>query len=153
MPSSHGPQPVRGFARSLGTLLVIIGVLQCAAWGFRVWVLYLLSEGDSWLIVHTVVTLISLGVAVLILRIGILSIRRRPSRHDPAWIATSGLWIAGVGIHRLIAVLTHPSTDPNPRGHLHLSVLFLVLGALLLGIAWIWRRHDLESAVRQSVPV
>ncbi|HTP42100.1 MAG TPA: hypothetical protein VML36_06735 [Nitrospiria bacterium] len=150
-PSPHGPQPVRGYARSLATLLVVIGILQCVAWGFRAWVLYLLGDGDSWLIVHSVVTLISLGVAVLLLRIGMLTFRRRPARRDPAWIAASGLWIAGVGVHRLIAVITHPTTDPSPRAHLHLSVLFMVLGALLLGIAWFWRRNDLHSAVRQGL--
>jgi uncharacterized membrane protein YidH (DUF202 family) len=150
-PSPQQPDFVRDFPKSLGSLLVVIGLLQCAAWGFRVWVLILLSKGDSWLVVHTVVTLISLGIAVLLLRIGLRTLRRRASRRDPAWIAAGGLWIAGVGVHRLIAVLTRPMTDPNPRAHLHLSVLFMVLGGLLLGIAWLWRRNDLNSAVRQGL--
>jgi hypothetical protein len=147
----HAPL-LRGYGKWLGILLIVIGLLQCAAWGFRVWILFLLSEGDPWLIVHTVVTLVSLGAAVLLLRIGIRARRQQPSLSDPAWIAASGLWIAGVGIHRFVAVLTHPMTDPNPRAHLHLSVLFMVLGAVLLGVAWFWKRNDLHLALRHRTP-
>jgi len=143
---------LRGYGKRLGTLLIVIGLLQCTAWGFRVWILLLLGEGDPWLITHSVVTLVSLGAAGLLLRIGIRARRHHPSRSDPLWIAVSGLWIAGVGIHRLIAVLTQPMTDPNPRAHLHLSVLFMVLGAVLLGVAWFWKRNDLHSAERNSPP-
>jgi hypothetical protein len=147
----HAPI-MRGYSQWLGTLLIVIGSLQFAAWGFRVWILFLLSEGDRWLITHSVVTLVSLGTAVLLLRIGIRARRQQHSRKDPRWIAASGIWISGVGIHRLVSVLTHPATDPNPRAHLHLSVLFMVLGVVLLGIAWYWKRNDLDSTVRNSIP-
>jgi hypothetical protein len=141
-----------GYGRRIGLLLIVIGLLQGTAWGFRVWVLILLSEGDRWLIVHTIVTLVSLIAALLLLRIGIRARRQQPSRRDPAWIGASGVWIAGVGVHRFVAVLTHPMTDPNPRAHLHLSVLFMVLGAVLLGVAWFWKRCDPMSTWRDGTP-
>lgn len=150
--AGHHAPILRGYSKWLGTLLIVIGSLQFAAWGFRVWILFLLSEGDRWLITHSVVTLISLGTAMVLLRIGIRARRRQQSRKDPLWIAASGLWISGVGIHRLVSVLTHPATDPNPRAHLHLSVLFMVTGAILLGIAWYWKRNDSDSTERNSVP-
>jgi hypothetical protein len=147
----HAPT-LRGHRKWLGLVLIVIGLLQCTAWGFRIWILILLREGDQWIITHSVVTLVSLGAAVLLLRIGIRARRRQYSRNDPLWIAASGLWIAGVGIHRLISVLTRPATDPSPRAHLHLSVLFMVLGAILLGIAWFWKRDDDQLRVRNRIP-
>lgn len=152
MDAGGRPPFLGGYGRRIGLLLIVIGLLQGAAWGFRVWVLILLSAGDRWLVVHTVVTLVSLGAALLLWRIGVRARREQPSRHDPAWIVASGLWIAGVGVHRLVAVLSHPMTDPNPRAHLHLSVLFMVLGAVLLGVAWFWKRHDPLSAWRDGTP-
>jgi len=148
----HHAPILRGSSKWIGTLLIVIGSLQFAAWGFRVWILFLLSEGDRWLITHSVVTLVSLGTAVLLLRIGIRARRQQHSSKDPLWIAASGLWISGVGFHRLISVLTHPATDPNPRAHLHLSVLFIVIGAILLGITWYWKRNEIDSTMRNSSP-
>lgn len=150
--AGHHAPFLRGYSKWLGTLLIVIGLLQCIAWGFRIWILFLLRAGDRWLITHSVVTLVSLGTAVLLLRIGIRARRQQHSRNDPLWIAASGLWIAGVGIHRLISVLTQPALDPNPRAHLHLSVLFMVLGSILLSIAWYWKREDIHSTVRNSIP-
>lgn len=150
--AGHHTPLMRSYRKWLGNLLIVIGSLQLAAWGFRVWILFLLSEGDRWLVTHSVVTLVSLGAAVLLLQIGIRARRGQHSRKDPLWIAASGLWISGVGIHRLVSVLTNPATDPNPRAHLHLSVLFMVLGAILLGIAWYWKRNDIDSTVRNSSP-
>jgi hypothetical protein len=150
--AGHYAPILRGYSKWLGSLLIVIGLLQGAAWGFRVWVLFLLREGDRWFITHSLVTLVSLGTAFLLLRIGIRTRRQQHSRNDPLWIAASGLWTAGVGIHRLLSVLTQPAMDPNPRAHLHLSVLFMVLGAILLGIAWYWKRSDLHPTVRNSIP-
>jgi len=149
-PPPPGQAPfTRRFGKGLGSLLIIIGLLLCTAWGFRVWILLLLGTGDPWLVTHSVVTAVSLGGAILLLRIGMRTIRQAPSRNDPLWIAGSGLWISGVGIHRLIAVLTQPTTDPNPRAHLHLSVLFMVLGAVLLGVAWFWKPNGVNTPLQE----
>jgi len=150
-PSPSGQaSSTRKYAKGLGSLLIAIGLLLCIAWGFRVWILLLLNAGDPWLVTHSLVAAVSLGAAVLLLRIGLRTIHRLPTRHDPLWITLIGLWIAGVGVHRLVAVTTQPMTDPNPRAHLHLSVLFMVIGAVLLGVAWFWKPTAVDSSLQEK---
>jgi len=132
--------------------LIVIGVLLGMAWAFRVWTIVWLAQGDSSLISHSLVAVISLGAAVLLFLIGLRTVRRQARPADPSWLTGIGLWIAGVGVHRLVAVLTTPSTDPNPRAHLHLSVSFMVIGALLLGTAWFWKRTDSLSSLQDRTP-
>jgi len=133
-------------------VLVVIGLLLGLAWAFRVWTIVLLAQGDSSLISHSLVAVVSLGAAVMLFLIGLRTVRRRARPADPSWMTGIGLWIAGVGVHRLVAVVTNPSTDPNPRAHLHLSVVFMVIGALLLGTAWFWKRADAVSSLQDRTP-
>ncbi|MBI3621899.1 MAG: hypothetical protein HY208_06925 [Nitrospirae bacterium] len=153
MPSSTAHiAPSRPYSSLIGSVLIVIGLLLGMAWAFRVWTILLLAQGDSSLISHSLVAVVSLGAAVMLFLTGLRTVRRRASSSDPSWMTGIGLWIAGVGVHRLVAVVTNPSTDPNPRAHLHLSVAFMVIGALLLGTAWFWKRADTVSSLQDRTP-
>jgi hypothetical protein len=151
-PGAYAPSTPQPYPIFFGSVLIVVGLLLGMAWAFRAWTVVLLAPGDPALISHALVTLVSLGASVLLSLIGWRTFRRRAHSTDGAWLTVIGLWIAGVGVHRLVAVLTHPVTDPNPRAHLHLSVLFMVIGAFLLGMAWFWRRNAPGSALRDRRP-
>ncbi|MEW6324180.1 MAG: hypothetical protein AB1515_02215 [Nitrospirota bacterium] len=124
--------------RLVGGLLILAGLLLLASWGIRAYILRLTAPGDPWLWVHAAITLVSLAAAVWLLHLGYRTLTRRIGAADGRWLAAAGLWILAIGLNRLVLVLTKP--DPNPRAHLHLSVLFIVIGGALLGMAWLWKR-------------
>jgi len=151
-PAARNPS-TRPYPKTLGSVLIAIGLLLGMAWAFRAWTIVLLAPGDTAVISHSVVALVSLGSAVMLCLIGWRTACRQPHQNDPSWLTVNGFWIAGVGVHRLAAVLPHPSTDPNPRAHLHLSVLFMVIGALLLGVAWFWKWSGVYHSNTDRTPV
>jgi hypothetical protein len=133
----HRPQH---YPRTVGGVVLLSGLLLFITWTIRAYILFLTAAGGASRAGHTVITLGSLAAAVLLLRIGYRTIRRQGRPTDGRWLMAIGIWMLGIGGHRLIMVLTEPARDPNPRAHLHLSVLFLVIGAVLLVSAWQWTR-------------
>jgi len=121
--------------------LMIIGAALVIIWSFRTYIIFLNAPGDTFLVPHALVTLVSLIAAVLLIRIGRRAYRAQPLATDTRWLAAIGLWFLGVGANRFVLVTTQPSHDPDPRAHLHLAVSFLVLGLLLLIAAWHWKQQ------------
>lgn len=122
-------------------MLIVFALLLLLTWGFRVYILFLTAPGDPSLLSHSLVALASLGSAALLLSLGIQAFRRGARERDPIWLAVIGLWITGVGLHRLFDLLRSPGEDPNPRAHLHLALLFLLMGVILMGMAWAGKRR------------
>jgi hypothetical protein len=128
------------YPRTLGGVVLLAGGLLFVTWSVRAYILFLTEPGDSSFAMHATITTLSLIAAVLLVRIGRRAVRRQGRASDVHWLIAIGAWILGVGGHRLFKVLTQPAHDPNPTAHLHLSVLFLVIGTVLWGAAWRWTR-------------
>jgi hypothetical protein len=129
--------------KGTGAVCLIIGVLWSLAWGFRVYILYLTAQGDQSIMLPSIITALSLGVAAILIVIGTRTLHGRNRSSDAWWLIGSGCWISAVGLNRLTAVLLWPSSDPNPRAHLHLAVSFIVMGTILLLLTGraAWRRR------------
>ena len=131
----------RRFPAWSGPLFILFGLLLFLTWGFRTYVLFLNAPGDRFLIIHSLITIISLGSAALLCLIGWRAWRRCNRPYDTRWLIIIGLWISGIGLNRLISVLMWPAMDPNPRAHVHLSLLFITIGLVLMAIVsgTLWR--------------
>lgn len=70
---------------------------------------------------------------------------KAPLQAYSALIASSVFTIFWWG-NRWIKVTLHPENDPNPRAHLHLASLFLVMGGLLLLAGCLGRKKRLKEA-------
>jgi len=138
--SFHPDQPRHCYSTSLGGLLILLSLSLFITWGIRAYILAFTAPDAPFALLHWAMTVISLAGSTLLLQIGYRAARRQRRATDGRWLAIIGAWISVIGLNRLTLVLTQPAHDPNPRAHLHLSVLFLVTGAILLGIAWLWRR-------------
>jgi hypothetical protein len=138
--ANHREQPVE-FFKGTGVLCMLCGLLMSLAWGFRLYILVMTAPGDRWVVLHSAVTIISLAAAVMLVVIGVRTIRQQNLPRDTWWVTGIGCWIIGVGLNRLVAVLLWPAADPNPRAHLHLAVSFMVMGLVLwlLGGGALWR--------------
>jgi hypothetical protein len=133
-------RPSHRYGTFFGGLFILLSLALFITWGIRAYILALMPT-DPFPLVHWAMTVASLGAAALLFRIGYRAMRQQEQTRDGRWLAMIGLWILAIGLNRFILVLAQPAHDPNPRAHLHLSVLFLVIGVILLGSAWWWRRR------------
>jgi len=120
-------QKVRAFLMGVGGALV-------AAWGFRLWVLFRHWESDPFAFIHLISLLVSVGVGLLLLRVGIRG--NRADRRDHTGVLFSALFLICFWGYRWIGLIGQPGADTRERAHLHLASLFLVLGGGLFWVGW-----------------
>ncbi len=118
-------------SRKVRALILAVGIVVVLSWGFRFWVLWELRNVDPMIVGHTLFALINFGLGLFLLFAG-----TRPSilPRDARLITATGLFFLIYWLYRGATILINPSGDPNPRAHLHLSGLFIVVGALLCGV-------------------
>lgn len=115
-------------------LIILTGLVIFFSWGFRLYVLYLHWGNDPFMLPHAAVAVISFAIGAFLLSMGIRG--SKATRRDYTILIGASLFTIIWWGFRAIKVLLYPEGDPNPTAHLHLSVLFLVLGTLLLITGW-----------------
>lgn len=121
-------------SKKVRALLIVTGAVIFFSWGFRLYVLFLRWESDPFRLPHALVALISFSIGGFLLWMAFQGKKAGP-REYTILIVAALFTIVWWG-YRAANVLLHPELDPNPTAHLHLSTLFLVLGALLLITGW-----------------
>ena len=119
-------------------LLLLTGLVIFFSWGFRLYVLYLHWGNDPFMLPHAIVAVVSFGIGAFLLSMGARG--SRATRRDYTLLIGAALFTILWWGFRLIKVLLYPESDPNPTAHLHLSVLFVVLGGLLFAAGWKGRK-------------
>lgn len=121
-------------SKKVRALIFLTGLVIFFSWGFRLYVIYLHWGNDPFMLPHLFGAIVSFGIGAFLLSMGVRG--SRATQLDYTILIGSALFtIAWWGV-RAVNVLLHPERDPNPTAHLHLSVLFLVLGGLLLVTGW-----------------
>lgn len=115
-------------------LIILTGLVIFFSWGFRLYVLYLHWGNDPFMLPHALVAVISFSIGVFLLSMAMRG--SRATRRDYTILIGAALFTILWWGFRAMKVLLYPEGDPNPTAHLHLSVLFLVLGTLLLITGW-----------------
>lgn len=126
-------------SKKVRALLIVSGLIIFFSWGFRLYVLYSRWGTDRFLFSDLFIVLTSFGIGIFLLwmaRQGSKAVRR-----DYAVLLYASLFTIIWWGYRWIKVTLHPENDPNPRAHLHLASLYLVMGGLLLLTAWKGRKR------------
>lgn len=131
-------------SKKIRTLLTLSGLIIFFSWGFRLYVLYSRWGTDRFSFFDLFIVLLSFGIGVFLLWMARQG-EKAPPRAYTALIATSLFNMFWWG-NRWIKVTLHPENDPNPRAHLHLASLYLVMGALLLLVGWMGRKKQVKPA-------
>ncbi len=119
-------------------LLRVSGTIIFLSWGFRLYVLFSRWGTDRFSFVDLFIVLTSFGIGIFLLWMA--KRRDKVLRRDyTVLMATSIFTILWWG-NRWQKVWFHPENDPNPRAHLHLASLYLVMGFLLLLAGWQGRK-------------
>lgn len=121
-------------SKKVRALIILTGLVIFFSWGFRLYVLYLHWGNDPFMLPHAAVAVVSFAIGAFLLSMGFRG--GKATRRDYTLLAGAALFTILWWGFRAVKVLVHPEDDPNPTAHLHLSVLFLVLGGLLLITAW-----------------
>lgn len=116
----------------------LIGLLLLFSWSFRLRVIFFHRFSDPYLVGHLLVAFFSLSAGGYLLG---LSLRRTGlgRRQAPLLI----LFAFGMGMHwiwRIFRIWADPASDPNPRAHLYLAGLLLLVSGYLARIGWRTRR-------------
>lgn len=122
-------------------LLSISGLIIFLSWSFRLYVLFTRWGTDRFSFVDLFIVLTSFSIGVFLLWMAKQG-AKASARDYMILIATSLFNLAWWG-NRWIQVTLHPEKDPNPRAHLHLASLYLVMGFLLLLAGWTGRKRTL----------
>jgi hypothetical protein len=121
-------------SKKVRALLILTGAVIFFSWGFRLYVLFLRWENDPFRLPHAVVALISFSIGVFLLWLAFQG--SKAGRREYTALIGAALFTISWWGYRLANVLLHPERDPNPTAHRHLSILFMVLGGLLLAAGW-----------------
>ena len=121
-------------SKKVRALIILTGLVIFFSWGFRLYVLYLHWGNDPFMLFLAAVVVFFFVFGAFLLSKGFRG-GRFLSRDNTILSGAALFTICWWGF-RAIKVLVHPEEDPNPTAHLHLSVLFLVLGTLLLITGW-----------------
>jgi hypothetical protein len=120
--------------------LLLSGCFILFAWGFRLYVLAVRWSTDPFRI-----STISFAVIYLFIGLFLVSLGRRGSmvnRKNYTQLIYVAFFLILYWAYRLGNLLLYPDLDPNPRAHLHLSVTFIVIGALLLAVGRTGMKKD-----------
>jgi hypothetical protein len=131
-------------SKKIRVLLTISGLIIFFSWGFRFYVLYSRWGSDRFSFLDLFIVLLSFSIGAFLLWLARQG-EKAPPRAYTILIASSVFTIFWWGI-RWIKVTLHPENDPNPRAHLHLASLYLVIGILLLLAGWKGRKKQVDQA-------
>lgn len=120
--------------------LGLIGLSLLFAWVFRLFIIYLNRLTDRFLAPHVAVAVLSCFAGIYLLRLAL-------QRGGLVGVQPTLLLIIGVAmmLHwfwRISVILLDLPQDPNPRVHLHLAGLLILLSGYL---AWLGWKGRLES--------
>ena len=126
-------------SKKVRALLITAGTVIFFSWGFRLYVLYIHWDDDPFILPHFLLALLSFGIGAFFLWMA----KKGPKavRRDYTILLCAALFTVVWWGYRWVKVQLHPEGDPNPRAHLHLASLFLVLGGLLIWTGWKGRRR------------
>lgn len=127
-------------SKKIRILLTVSGLIIFFSWGFRLFVLYNRWGTDPSSFFNLFIVLLSFGIGVFLLWMARRGEKAPPTAYT-ALILTSIFNIFWWG-NRWMKVTLHPENDPNPRAHLHLATLYLVMGGLLLWAGWTGRKKQ-----------
>jgi len=117
-------------SKKVRALLIISGILILPSWGFRLYILSLKWETDPNRFITLFTCIVSVLIGGFLIWMGIKG--GKADRRDYNLLTYSALFTVGFWLYRLVGLILHPETDPNPKAHLRLTATFLVLGGLLL---------------------
>jgi len=120
--------------------LLLSGCFIFFAWGFRLYVLTIRWGTDPFRVWTISFALIYLIIGLFLIWLGMLG--SRVSKKKYTWLIYVAIFLIVYWAFRLTNLLLYPDLDPNPRAHLHLSVTFMVIGALLFVIGWTGIKKD-----------
>ncbi|MFQ5580105.1 MAG: hypothetical protein ACE5FZ_05785 [Nitrospiria bacterium] len=130
-------------SKKVRTLLFLSSLVIFFTWGFRLFVLYNRWQLDPLRIPHLLITLAYFGLGGFLLRLGIQGARTK--RRDYSILIYASVFTVVYWSYRWGKVVLYPENDPNPRSHLHLASLYLVMGGLLLVAGWCGRKRLQEG--------
>jgi hypothetical protein len=133
-------------SKKVRVLLILSGILILPSWGFRLYILSLKWATDPHRILTLVTSLTSVLVGGFLIWIGIKG--NKADRRDYSLLIYSALYTLGFWTYRLVGLILHPESDPNPRAHFRLTGTFLVLGALLLAAGWNGKRRTEPHSIK-----
>ncbi len=130
-------------SKKVRTLFIVSGLIIFFSWGFRLYVLYTRWGSDRFSFVDLFIVTLSFSMGVFLLWMS--KQREKATARDYSLVMATAVFNIFWWGNRWIKVTLHPENDPNPRAHLHLSSLYLVIGGLLLLAGWHGRKKRLEE--------
>lgn len=121
-------------SRKVRVLLIVSGLLILPSWGFRLYILFLKWQSDPNRLITLFTCIVSVMIGGFLVWMGIKG--GRAGRRDYTGLIYSALFTLGFWTYRLVGLILHPETDPNPKAHFRLTTTFLLLGGLLLTAGW-----------------
>jgi len=120
-------------SKKLKALLTASGLIIFLSWAFRLYVLSTRWGTDRFSVLDTFIVLVFFSMGLFLLWM-VKQGDKLTRQHYTILMASSVFTLLWWG-NRWQRVFFHPENDPNPRAHLHLASLYLVMGALLLAAA------------------
>lgn len=128
-------------SKKVRALFIVSGLIVFFSWGFRLYVLFSRWGTDRFSFFDLLIVLLSFSIGIFLLWMA--KQRDKTTPRDYALVMAAALFNIFWWGNRWIQVTLHPENDPNPRAHLHLSSLYLVMGVLLLMAGWKGRKRTL----------
>jgi len=120
-----------------------LGSIGCAlvlSWTFRLLVIYWNRFFDPFLLLHLSVACFSLLAGGYLLR---LALQRRPMSYPQhTLLLVFALGMVMSWFWRVYVILSDLSHDANPRAHLHLAALLILLSVYLAWVGWKGRQES-----------
>jgi len=123
--------------------LILSGLFIFSAWGFRLYVLTIRWGTDPFRVWTISFAFIYLLIGLFLIWVGIRGVMAKKKHY--VQLMTVSIFLVGYWVYRLSNLVLYPDIDPNPRAHLHLSITFIVIGALLFLIGWRGQDADWKS--------
>ncbi|MBI3598921.1 MAG: hypothetical protein HY201_05705, partial [Nitrospirae bacterium] len=102
------------------------------AWGFRLYILTVRWGTDPFRAWTIFFALIFVLIGLFLIWFGKAGSMAKKKNYTQ--LSYASLFMILFWTHRLANLVLYPDIDPNPRAHLHLSVIFIVIGAFLLAV-------------------
>ncbi|NOY83923.1 hypothetical protein MNBD_NITROSPIRAE01-1299 [hydrothermal vent metagenome] len=124
--------------KKVRALLITSGLIIFLSWAFRFYVLFTRWGTDRFSMFNAFIALIFFSIGLFLL--WMVKQDKKLIRRDYTILIVSAIFTLFWWGNRWQKVWFHPENDPNPRPHLHLASLYLVMGALLLLTGWMGRK-------------